>query len=204
MGSLDESKYEVHTCGSWPAEVVNKTPLYLAVQTRCSALVRVLLDAGADPAKGCCECQFSPGKSMPCESALTRGRRWQTEHRDDAVTKELRSLLRRKEYEVRISCADTHSLTTGIKVSRRNGYWGFIERIETHGSVAKWNRERNADRQVKVGDKIVAVCGHRAGIDRYKGTAFLVDEARGVKFESGADCFLAHLLWKPQHEIVLT
>lgn len=208
--SVDDLQNEVRTCGSWPDETVNKSALYLAVQTGSSALVRVLLDAGANPTKGCYTCQFSPGTSAPCESALTARRgRQQTENqhiRDDAIIEELRSLLRRKEYEVKISCADAPSSHMGLKVSRRDGYWGFIDEIKTDGLVATWNQHQTADRQVKVGDKIVEVCGHRAGIHCYKGTAWKVDEARGWTRESNdpqCDCFLAHLLTKPQDEMVL-
>mmetsp|Transcript_153505 Transcript_153505/g.272236 ORF Transcript_153505/g.272236 Transcript_153505/m.272236 type:complete len:424 (+) Transcript_153505:147-1418(+) len=205
--SLDISEDEVLTCGSWPEQTVNKTALYLAVQTRSCALVRLLLDAGADPTKGKRECQFHPGKCMPCQSALLKGYKRQADKWDDAVTEELRSLLRRNEYEVKISDVDAASSTMGIKVSRRDGYWGFIDEIETSGLIARWNQHQSDDRQVKVGDKIVAVCGHRAGIDCRKGTGFLIDEARGWKSPDGdsqADCFLAHLLSKPQSEMVLT
>jgi len=214
--SVDEFENEVRTCGSWPSTNMNKTALHLAVQTRSSALVRILLYAGADPMKGCYECQFPPGKYMPCESAL--GPRFRPEargattgkNRDDAVTVELRSLLRRKEYEVKISYWASMwapSSTLGVKVSRRNGYWGFIDEIQTNGLIARWNQSQNEDGQVKVGDRIVAVGRYRAGISCYKGTAFLVDEERGWKCTDGdpqVDCFLASLLSEPQSEIVLT
>jgi hypothetical protein len=204
--SVDELQNEVLTCGSWPDTILNKTALYLAVQTRSSAVVRILLDAGADPTKGRYERQFAPGKAEPCEAALTRRR--QGEH-EDAVSEELRSLLRQKEYEVKIACPpvriDTTSSTIGITVSRRDGYWGFIDEIETNGLIANWNQDQDEDRQVKVGDKIVAVCGYRAGIDHYEGTGWLVDQAgwKPKNPDMHGDCFLAYLLSEPQDEIVL-
>mmetsp|Transcript_24607 Transcript_24607/g.69159 ORF Transcript_24607/g.69159 Transcript_24607/m.69159 type:complete len:440 (+) Transcript_24607:79-1398(+) len=215
--SVDELQDEVLTCGSWPEEVASKTALYLAVQTRSVALVRLLLDAGADPTRGLYTRQFHPGTSMPCERALQQ-------QADDPVTQELLGLLRRKEYTVKISCPDEPSLlqrlggvlgsqtsaplpTLGIAVSRRGGFWGFVDDIEPNGLVARWNQHHSGDGQVRVNDKIVAVCGHRAGVDCREGTAFLVDEERGWTdqgLDKQGDCFLAHLLSRPEHGMVLT
>jgi len=186
---------------------LNKTALYLAVQTRSSALVRILLDAGADPTKGCYECQFPPGKFMPCERALRPGFRRECKNWDASVTEELRSMLRRNEYEVKISYAGAPSSTMGIKVSRRDGRWGYIDEIQTDGLIAKWNQDQNEEGKAKVGDKIVAIGTHRAGVSCYEGTAWLVDEERGWKSMKGDpkfDCFLARLLSESTGDVILT
>merc|ERR1712187_1091084 len=130
-------------------------------------------------------CQFAPGKVVPCENALRQPRKHanSSEVGDADTTEELRSLLRRKEYEVKLSCGDAPSLcgagntvSMGIIGSRRDGLWGFIDKIQPTGLIARWNQDQADDKQVRVGDKIVAVCGQRAGIDFCKGTGFLVDE----------------------------
>lgn len=195
--SVDELRNEVLTCGSWPDERTSKTALYLAAQTRSPALVRLLLDAGADPTKGFCQCQFAPAASMPCEHALGG-------KKDDVVAEQLRTLLRRKEYEVHLSHVGEPPLAMGVKVSRRDGYWGFIDEIEPDGLIAMWNHDQSEDKHVKVNDKIVAVCGQRAGIDFKVPTGFLVDEQRGWDGKDGVDCFLASLLLMPKDGMVLT
>eukprot|EP00928_Gymnodinium_smaydae_P037528 TRINITY_DN2602_c0_g2_i2.p1 TRINITY_DN2602_c0_g2~~TRINITY_DN2602_c0_g2_i2.p1 ORF type:complete len:421 (-),score=71.92 TRINITY_DN2602_c0_g2_i2:367-1629(-) len=198
--SVDEMNTEVHTCGSWPAENVSKTALYLAVQTRSVGLVRLLLDAGADPTKGLRKCQFAPAISVPSEAALRR-------QPDDSLTQELRSLLRRKEYEVNLSHVDAPRSTRrvlGIKVSRRDGYWGFIDEIEPDALIAEWNQHQSEDKRVKVNDKIMAVCGQRAGVDFKQRTGFLVDEQEGWDGKDGVDCYLASLLLVPKDDMVFT